>query len=1197
MAIEAPKIDRRSISDILKQILGDAETKGLRDFYTPEWTSTSSDDPGVVMANLFARLMEIIIERLNSVPDKNFLTFLDLAGIDRLPGNPARVPIQFTLAQGNTSGGDIPVGTQIATTQTETGDSYIFETEKSFFLSPVKLEKIFDLFTKDDLYSDLSALIDAKSSTKFIVFTSKSKSDFEHILFIGHDTLLGHKIPVDITLNIKTIENVHIPNWTVEWSGFKDGDWKPLTIEDTTDDLRSAKAGELVKIKNITNLEKTKIKDIKSYWIRAKLTTSITPGIKLPTIESLTIEVVSSEEATPAPQRLLDQAFFNTISIDVQKDFFPFGETPRFNDTFYFANEEVFSQKNQMITIKIKLSDALAIPSPDPNTSKIKLRWEYWNQEVGKLGMWEFLGESSDTSTTPSPDNPFNFVDNTMAFTAFTSTSDVLTIEFNCPDTIARTEINGIENYWIRVRIVEGDYGKPVQYVMRIDPTIVDPVPDPINNPIYDFDPETFKPPSIEKFELSYEIDQPEVNMQHCLTYNQFNYFNHIENNELKTPFFPFEGLEDTEPALYLGFDKDFGDVPISIYFAIKEKVVPKQLRAGTIELVPSKTTNSDTPIVAWEYFNGAAWARLNVLDGTTNLATRGTITFVGPSNLAANVKFGLNKYWIRGRLELGDYEQPPEIEGIYFNTVWAKNLVTQKGELIGSSNGQPNQNFILSQKPVLEGEQIYIRELEPPPIDEKQVLEIFFGGSAVVQKTNAATGEKEFWVRWIKVDNFYSSDLKSRHYTLDRINGEIKFSDGKQGMIPPLGTNNIKAIIYQSGGGVAANKFATSSQVKELKSSIPYVDKATNVANAAGGSNPESMTNVRLRGPQAIKHRNRAITAQDFVWLTKQASTQVALVKCLPTTNKNLQFKASAVTMIIVPKSDVPKPLPSHQLINHIKTYLSARTEATVSKNINVIGPHYLRIDVTAIVTPQKPEESKTVEQAISKNLSTYLHPLKGGPESEGWQFGRDIYISELYEVIEGIVGVEHVDSLRIQSSFWEKVLVFADPSERFDIEIPAGAFVSSIDGNIKLFLAEPISARLSVISIIIRGFQIGDKVKLKKKDSTESQELEIIRIFKDTLYFNTFKLSNSFNEADFVIAVNNNIQVLLAEEISANININSIKIKTFDATGFSVEIKPHHTTVSETKIISRVEDDLRMIPVNNYSLVYSGVHDIQMI
>ncbi len=140
MAIKPPKIDDRTFNDIIKQILGDPEQalSGLRNFYTPAWKSIDSDDSGVVLTRLFAKLMEIVLERLNGVPEKNFVAFLDLLGIDRLPGNSARTPVKFFLPSGDTTGGFVNAGRQMATGPTESGSVHFFETETGNFITPVK---------------------------------------------------------------------------------------------------------------------------------------------------------------------------------------------------------------------------------------------------------------------------------------------------------------------------------------------------------------------------------------------------------------------------------------------------------------------------------------------------------------------------------------------------------------------------------------------------------------------------------------------------------------------------------------------------------------------------------------------------------------------------------------------------------------------------------------------------------------------------------------------------------------------------------------------------------------------------------------------------------------------------------------------------------------------------------------------------
>ena len=160
MAIEHPPIDTRTFREIVQHILGDptAGITGLRQAYTPEWKSHQADDPGVVLATLFGKLMEIVLRRLNRIPEKHFIAFLDLLGIDRLPGNPARTPVQFALPTGNMTGGFVRAGTQLATGSTESGNVHIFETEKGFFVTPVQLQKIFALVPQEDAYTDLSFL-------------------------------------------------------------------------------------------------------------------------------------------------------------------------------------------------------------------------------------------------------------------------------------------------------------------------------------------------------------------------------------------------------------------------------------------------------------------------------------------------------------------------------------------------------------------------------------------------------------------------------------------------------------------------------------------------------------------------------------------------------------------------------------------------------------------------------------------------------------------------------------------------------------------------------------------------------------------------------------------------------------------------------------------------------------------------------
>src|SRR3712207_1943892 len=94
------KIDSRAAADIEVGLVSALNDLRGRD---PAWAEF---EPGAglsgAMIRIFGRLAEIVIRRLNGVPEKNFLAFLDPLGASPMPPQPARAPLTFTLAAGST---------------------------------------------------------------------------------------------------------------------------------------------------------------------------------------------------------------------------------------------------------------------------------------------------------------------------------------------------------------------------------------------------------------------------------------------------------------------------------------------------------------------------------------------------------------------------------------------------------------------------------------------------------------------------------------------------------------------------------------------------------------------------------------------------------------------------------------------------------------------------------------------------------------------------------------------------------------------------------------------------------------------------------------------------------------------------------------------------------------------------------------
>src|SRR6516165_6031329 len=93
-----PVIDDRRFD----QLLAEVRTRIAR--YTPEWTPVWTDvndnDPGIKMAQVFAWLTEMLIYRMNLVPELNYIKFLLLIGMELHAAEPAGAEVTFPVQSG-----------------------------------------------------------------------------------------------------------------------------------------------------------------------------------------------------------------------------------------------------------------------------------------------------------------------------------------------------------------------------------------------------------------------------------------------------------------------------------------------------------------------------------------------------------------------------------------------------------------------------------------------------------------------------------------------------------------------------------------------------------------------------------------------------------------------------------------------------------------------------------------------------------------------------------------------------------------------------------------------------------------------------------------------------------------------------------------------------------------------------------------
>jgi hypothetical protein len=412
-----------------------------------------------------------------------------------------------------------------------------------------------------------------------------------------------------------------------------------------------------------------------------------------------------------------------------------------------------------------------------------------------------------------------------------------------------------------------------------------------------------------------------------------------------------------------------------------------------------------------FEYWNGNNWGKLVATDGTNLLTRPGVVEFLAPADFAPSTRFGMNGYWIRTLFEPGD-DQPVQFRTLLPNTVFATQALTLSNEVLGSSDASANQQFKTIRSPVLAGPELQVRESGLPSAEELAALTAA-GGSVI---TPTIGGSSEVWVRWIEVPDFYDSTALDRHYVLDHLTGAVRFGDGVNGRIPPRGVGNIRMARYQTGGGDNGNRAAGT--IVQLKTTVPFIDKVINVEAAEGGFAAETTENLLTRAPRVLRHGGRAVALEDYQDLARSASPEVARAKTVSL--RNLRDDpigntpvAGAVSVVVVPLSTADKPQPSSGLIAHVEDYL--RTFITPTATLAVVGPLYVRVDVTIEVALASLEGSSEVEDAVRETLREFLHPLTGGRDGTGWDFGREPHLSDLYAVVSDVPNVDHIRRLSI--------------------------------------------------------------------------------------------------------------------------------------------------------------------------------------
>ncbi|MDR0320577.1 MAG: putative baseplate assembly protein [Treponema sp.] len=962
-------MDDRTFDDIV------AEAIRLIPRYCPDWTNHNTTDPGITLVELFAWMTEMTLYRLNQVPEKIYMSLLELMGLSLIPPQSARAVIRFFPVEGYKKSIMVKGGTQIAAI-VGNDDARIFETEQDVSVNNARLEACINRTGEKWIdYCENSELKQFKlfetgnyvEHNLYLVSPSFAYLDSEHTIQISFVT------GTEIT-SVKD-ELINFLYWEY-WDGRS---WIHISPQRAFEKKR--KKDNVIYFSGPIPIEACSVNGKEGFYLRASLS-------RVPERQSaLQIQDIELQTHFGGSGFMPDLCVTNPgqqyLPVDINNTFRIFSENPSYNEAFYLAADNVFSRPGNKVTLVFTFSEIYVTGNENED---VRFSYEYWDGDG-----WKKLGESPRSA---SEANPHGFKDGTFAFKQSGE------VQFTVPKGFMPVIVNNEEHYWLRIRLVTKDFSLGGNYVQNEGGNWIWQFYSKVHSPLFS------------KIRITYNmgVQRPLELFSHSnFIWNDLGpVLREHEGEDEKTSFAIFDIFQDVLPALYLGFSAPFSKGNASIYVKINDDRSPRpkaeRFSFFNVGLLPRPSEKRLIDLL-WEYWDGEKWSELSVNDYSDSFHESGFIEFVTPADMTVKNEFSKNLYWLRLRLLSGGFETQPAIMAIFSNAVYARNKTSYQNEIAGSGTGAPAQTVSPAHGPILPGIEVYVDEGSIPPSNELDMMT-----AEGIKEPYQIDGES-VWVRYKEVDNFYSSTPFSRHFVVDYREQRIHFGDGQRGINPPRRKFNIRIGSYGTGGGAAGN--VAAGTLRTLTQSIAFIAGCDNPFPAEGGADMETVNNLKSRAAGVFKSLQRAVTAEDFHWLSREASASVGRAWCLK--DKNKQGEIVIIIIPVIPSGETVafKLIPSRELLRRVTSYLDERK--LVGTKIRVQGPVYRSFSVRlTLVFRSDILDIERLKKTIETTLRSFCHALTGG-DGSGWEFGKTVTTGAVLKQLEKVQGILSVDEVRL--------------------------------------------------------------------------------------------------------------------------------------------------------------------------------------
>jgi uncharacterized phage protein gp47/JayE len=313
----------------------------------------------------------------------------------------------------------------------------------------------------------------------------------------------------------------------------------------------------------------------------------------------------------------------------------------------------------------------------------------------------------------------------------------------------------------------------------------------------------------------------------------------------------------------------------------------------------------------------------------------------------------------------------------------------TISNEVLGVSDGTPNQRFKLAQPRLLRDSLEIMVETTPPTPPWRLRKNLIFSRRAFTPEQLAALEQQDRIGSTLafsqSADPDYAIETDENNITT------VIFGDGQYGKIPPTGDRIIAS--YRVGGGIIGNvgkgQITTITKAPQLQL---LGAKIVNRDPASGGAERESIEHAIQFAPTVFTSMQRAVTAEDYI----------NLAKLFPGVSKARAVATSwnKIKLYIAPMGSGEPP--SDILKQDLLAYFEDKRILT--SFLEIESPDYVKIEISVDVDVVSHFRKADVENDSRKAIEQLF-------DFEKVDFKQTLYLSKIYEALEALDGVNFVN------------------------------------------------------------------------------------------------------------------------------------------------------------------------------------------